>query len=145
MMTTAIATISPMNLELQRVQIQSICFYRPRSEGYVFTGVCHSICSTGRGGGGWHQMHHGIGHMVTGAGGGGQSSTTSPRTGPTTPPWTGTTTPPDRDHPPWIGTTTTTPWTGTTIHPPAYIQEPRSISGRYTSYWNVFLLAYIFT
>ena len=33
--------------------------YRPRSEaseGYVFTGVCHSFCSTGGGGvGGWHQ------------------------------------------------------------------------------------------
>ena len=24
--------------------------YRPRSEGYVFTGVCHSFCSTGGGG-----------------------------------------------------------------------------------------------
>ena len=37
--------------------------YRPHSEaseGYVFTGVCHSLST-----GGWHQMHHGIGHMIT--------------------------------------------------------------------------------
>ena len=37
------------------------CLRSQASEGYVFTDVCHSICSTrGR----RHQMHHGIGHMV---------------------------------------------------------------------------------
>ena len=33
-------------------------YYHPRSEaseGYVFTGVCHTFCSTGGGGGGQHQ------------------------------------------------------------------------------------------
>ena len=37
-------------------------FYRLRSiasEGYVFTGICLSNF-----GGRWHEMHHGIGHMV---------------------------------------------------------------------------------
>ena len=41
--------------------------YRPRSEareGYVFTGVCHSVTL----GGVRYQMHHGIGYMVTGGG-----------------------------------------------------------------------------
>ena len=59
-------------------------FYRPSSEaseGYVFTGICHSVTKQGEM---WHQMHHGIGHMVTGRGGDGQRSTT----------------PPDRTHPP---------------------------------------------
>ena len=30
--------------------IKLIIYYRPHSEGYVFTGMCHSFCSTGRGG-----------------------------------------------------------------------------------------------
>ena len=43
---------------------ERINFYRPRSEeseGYVFTGVCHSVTNRGEV---LHQLHHGIGHMV---------------------------------------------------------------------------------
>ena len=41
----------------------SLCCYRLRSEGYVLTGVC--LFNSGGGGREvWHQMHHGIGHMV---------------------------------------------------------------------------------
>ena len=43
--------------------LMSSNFYRLRSEareGYIFTGI--SLFNFG---GGWHQMHHGIGHMVT--------------------------------------------------------------------------------
>ena len=47
-----------LKLNFWKVPFQ-ICNYRPRSkasEGYVFTGVCHSFCSTGGGGGsGQHQ------------------------------------------------------------------------------------------
>ena len=34
-----------------------IYFYRPRSEGYVFTGVCRSVTERGRGGGGEGGQH----------------------------------------------------------------------------------------
>ena len=88
--------------ELSVIWWRTFC-YRPRSEaseGYVFTGICLS----NSGGGMWHQMHHGIGHMVTG---GvvvrGQPSPLPPdRDHPPPPPRTGTTPPPppDRDNPP---------------------------------------------
>ena len=40
------------------------CLRSEANEGCVFTGVCHSFWGVW-GGGGWHEMHHGIGHMVT--------------------------------------------------------------------------------
>ena len=78
------------------------------------------ILSMNGGGGGWHQMHHGIGHMVRGGEGdpvwgGGEGGAVRGRwTSPL--PWT-TPIPPRQDPPPW-----TTP-----------------------SYWNAFLLNWVST
>ena len=62
-----------------------LTLYRPRSEaseGYVFTGVCHSFCSTGGGGGGGRG---GVQH---------QRSTTPPPDNTSLPPRVQFTTPP---------------------------------------------------
>ena len=115
----------------QSKDINFASFYRPRneaSEGYVFTGVCHSLCS---GGGRWHQMHHGIGHMVT-------RGRWSGPTGKVEVLVRGWTSPPI-PNPSW-----TPPW-DTPLPPPTHThrkvenQEIGSMSGRYASYWNAFL------
>ena len=97
-----------------------IYFYRPRSEaseGYVFTGVCYSV--TEQGAEVWHQMHHGIGHMVRGrcCPEGGVETTPPPRPGSkiTTPP-PGQHLPPGQGQrsqhlPPPLWTTSLPPWT----------------------------------
>ena len=68
-------------------------YYRPcseASEGYVFTGVCHSVTEQG---GRWHQMHHGIGHMVTGRRWSAQGEMVCPGGE-----WTSPSPPPGQDH-----------------------------------------------
>ena len=139
-------------------------FYRPRSvasEGYVFTGVCHSFCST-PGVGGW-----GGGGEVVNTKGPGYNTPLPPRMRPgyntpprmrpgynTSPPgWDQVTTPP----PPRTWNLVTTPpppppgWDQVTTPPPpppptrrmrpGYNTSPPGLcaGGRYASYWNAFL------
>ena len=117
-------------------------YYRPRSEGYVFTGVCHSFCSTGGGGegGGQHQRSQHLPPLP-------------PRDQVTTPPPPGTRSqylPPPQDQ---VTTPLSLPLLGpghnTSLPPPpgTRSQHPPSPLGpghmhacmRYTSYWNAFL------
>ena len=96
-------------------------YCRPRSEaseGYVFTGVCHSFCSTGRGvvtpNASWDR------HMVTG----GRS--------PSPPPWPG--------HPPPLRKERSLTYhTPLPISQPTYGHYGECESGRYASYWIAFL------
>ena len=96
-------------------RVSYLVFYRPRSEGYVFTGVCHSV--TERGGGGvvtpnasWDRSH-GQGEVVLSGG----EWTTPPPLGQHHHPWPTPPTP-GQNHPP-------PPWT--TPPPPGQHSPPQ--------------------
>ena len=110
------------------------------------------VCPNRGGGVRWHQMHHGIGHMVTGGG-------VPPVTPPSLPPhhtpslptrYTSfspghTSLPPPQSHLPPGHTCppghTSLPQEGKVIDPPPHIWELWSMYGRDASHWNASLLA----
>ena len=98
-----------------------INYYRPRSEaseGYVFTGVCYSLCSTPEGGGLPSYQ--------------GRPTPTLSKADPPPPPRPRQTPPPAKADPPGQG------------RPPSPARGIRSMGGRYASYWNAYLFCKIF-
>ena len=122
-------------------------YYRPRSEvseGYVFTGVCHSFCSTP---GGWEEWTTPPPGQHLPPPNQGQMSqhllppwTTPPPLDNTSLPLDNTSHPLPRQHlpPPW--TTPPSPQSHLPPSPPGLCT-----GGRYASYWNAFLLLRSFT
>ena len=129
-------------------------------EGYVFTPVCQSFCS--QGGSTWagtppwvgtppRQVPQGRYTPLPGTPPGRYPRAGTPPSLAGAPPWAGT---PRAGIPPWQvhPLAGTPPWAGTPplwqVHPPGQVQPPgssacwemRATSGRYTSYWNAFLL-----
>ena len=120
-----------------------IYYYRPRSEaseGYVFTGICHSFCLMGGGG-------RCATPKVSG-----QHLPPSPQdqvTTPPSPPGPGHNTSllPEQHLPPLLDNTSL-PWTTPLFLPPLDNTSPPPpglcAGGRYASYWNAFLFGIMF-